>query len=112
MAKTTKYKTGNFQEHSLLLTEMHTYSQHNPARLVEISFHQIPSQRGIYKLREKKLSSIYYLAGVAISHITAGDEDFYVSFTGKSRRERESAKRKLENLTNINLASLEEIANG
>lgn len=107
MAKTEKYATEDPKHHFLLLTVLHTYANHHSRELVEIDYHKIPiHHRVIYKLRPYQLTSTYHLLNTTIQHIT-GEEDKYISFTGKSKKTRDKAKVKLERMTNIDLNPLE-----
>ncbi len=104
MAKTDTYTAENSQEHAFLLTAMHTYAMHHPRELVEKSYHEIPSQRGVYKMRIETLTSTYHLGDSTLQHVTG--ELSYLAFTGRNRKVRLKAARKLEEITSIKLNPL------
>lgn len=103
MNRTFKYKTEKEEEHLLLLTFLHTYSQKCPEEITEVHYNQAPSQRGVFTKRSQSLSSVYHLDGVTLKHYI-GEED-HLSLIGRldniSR-----ALNKLQQLTKINLLPL------
>lgn len=105
MPKTEIYKTETTGEHLMLLTLMHSYAQHHPKTLLELDYHQIPSQKAVYKLREEILSSVYHFNNVTILHISGSNN--IVKFVGMRNKDRNEAKGKLERLIGITLNRLE-----
>lgn len=101
------FKTETLGDHLTLLTLMHSYAQHHPKTLLELDYHQVPSQRAVYKLRPQHLSSTYHLGDATIQHVTEA-ENYHIGVAGRSKKIREKASRKLERLTSITLTKLEE----
>ncbi len=101
MPKIEIYKTETIGEHLMLLTLMHSYAQHHPKILLELDYHQIPSQKAVYKLREQILSSVYHFDKVTILHISGNNN--LIKFAGKRNKDRKEAKGKLERLIGITL---------